>query len=226
MDNNDKNSQKIEKMFDKIAPNYDFLNNIISFYTHYFIKTKSIKLLDFEPDSEVLDLCCGSGDLGRIILKKYPKTTITGVDFSSKMLDIARAKNKTKSKNIKYLKMDAQKLEFSDNSFDFVVMGFGFRNVENKELCLKEIYRVLKKDGVFLHLDFGQKNTISKIYDKIILFLINFFKNKEAYLYLINSKNNFLNPKSLIEKFKQEGFKLVLIKHFLFKNISVQVLKK
>lgn len=222
MDKIGKNSQKIEKMFDKIAPNYDFLNNIISFYTHFYIKTKSISLLKFKPDSKVLDLCCGSGDLGRIILKKYPKTIITGVDFSSKMLDIARVKNK----NIEYLKMDAKKLDFSDNFFDFVVMGFGFRNVEDKELCLREIYKVLKKDGVFLHLDFGRKNTISKIYDKIILFLINFFKNKEAYLYLINSKNNFLNPESLIEKFKKEGFKPVLIKYFLFKNISVQILKK
>lgn len=222
MENIDKNPVKIQQMFNNIAPFYDFLNNIISFYTHLLIKTKSIETLKIKPYSHVLDLCCGSGDMGNTIFKKYKCINIFGVDFSDKMLEIAKKKNKS----IKYFKMDAVNLDFDDNYFDFVVMSFGLRNIEDKKACLKEIYRVLKPGGCFLQLDFGQKNLISKIYDKIILFLINFIKNKDSYLYLIKSKNAFDSPVDLIEQFKKAGFKFVKLKYFLFKNISAQVVEK
>lgn len=220
--NNFQKSEKIEKMFDEISSQYDFLNNIISFFTHYSIKKKSLDLLKLKPNSKILDLCCGSGDLGEILLKKYPNSKITGVDFSQKMLDIAKKRNK----KIEYFKMDAQNLDFQDNSFDCVVMGFGLRNIEDKELCLKEIYRILKPGGVFLQLDFGKKNLVCKIYNFIILFLINFLKNKKAYKYLINSKNKFDEPEELIKKFKKTGFKNPLVRYFCFKNISAQICAK
>jgi len=83
-------------------------------------------------------------------------------------------------------------LEFEDNSFDYIVMGFGLRNIPNKNAALAEVYRVLKPCGKFLHLDFGQKTIFSKIFNKAVLFAASIFtKEKDAYTYLINSKNNF-----------------------------------
>ncbi len=220
--NVDKTPLKIEKMFDKIACNYDFMNNIISFFSHYSIKSKALDYLNIKNNSKVLDLCAGSGDMGRIVLKKSPKSKVAGVDFSSKMIEIAQNKNK----NIEYFIEDATNLSFENESFDYVICAFGLRNIQDRKRCLSEIYRVLKPQGKFLHLDFGEKNFISKIYDFILNFIIQFLKNKEAYYYLIESKNEFPCPIELAEEFELAGFKKEVVKYFFFKNISFQIVKK
>lgn len=213
----------IKKMFDKIAPSYDFLNNIISFFTHYQVKKTAIKALKIKPNSKVLDLCCGTGDLSRIAKQQEPSCEIIGADFSQKMIDIAVKK----SSNIKFITQDATNLEFDDNSFDYVITSFGLRNIQNRQLALKEIYRVQKKDGYFMHLDFGNKNFINKIYDAIIkIFTKAFFKDKDAYLYLLESKNEFPQPKLLAEEFQNTGFKIKAIKYCCFNMISFQICHK
>ena len=116
-------SNNIKSLFNKISQKYDFMNNIISFGMHKNVKLTSIKALKIEPNSKVLDLCCGSGDLGRIIKKIQPSCDVIGVDFSPKMLEIARLKNP----NITYWEIDATDLPFEKNSFDYIVMGFGLQ---------------------------------------------------------------------------------------------------
>lgn len=218
-----KNEEEILNMFDKIAAKYDFLNNIISFYTHIFVKKAAIKALNIKSGSKILDLCSGSGDLGRIIKDNVSNVTVFGADYSVKMLDIAKKKNP----DIEYFNMNATALEFEDNSFDYIVMGFGLRNIPNKNAALAEVYRVLKPCGKFLHLDFGQKTIFSKIFDKVVLFAASIFtKEKDAYTYLINSKNNFLEPEELVKTFEEQGFICEKIRYLLFGIISFQVLKK
>lgn len=218
-----KNEEEILNMFDKIAAKYDFLNNIISFYTHIFVKKAAIKALNIKRGSKILDLCSGSGDLGRIIKDNVSNVTVFGADYSVKMLDIAKKKNP----DIEYFNMNATALEFEDNSFDYVVMGFGLRNIPNKNAALAEVCRVLKPCGKFLHLDFGQKTIFSKIFNKAVLFAASIFtKEKDAYTYLINSKNNFLEPEELVKTFEEQGFICEKIRYLLFGIISFQVLKK
>ncbi len=218
-----KNEEEILNMFDKIAAKYDFLNNIISFYTHIFVKKAAIKALNIKRGSKILDLCSGSGDLGRIIKDNVSNVTVFGADYSVKMLDIAKKKNP----DIEYFNMNATALDFEDNFFDYIVMGFGLRNIPNKNAALAEVYRVLKPCGKFLHLDFGQKTIFSKIFDKMVIFAVNFFTNeKDAYTYLINSKNNFLEPEELVKIFEEQGFICEKIRYLLFGIISFQVLKK
>lgn len=212
-----------QDMFDKIAVEYDFLNNLISFFTHKIIKKNALCALKIKKDARILDLCSGSGDLGRILKDKYPESEVIGADFSFEMLKIARKNNR----DIPYFKFDACNLKFKSGIFDCVVMGFGFRNIKDKTSAIKEIHRVLKPDGLFLHLDFGCKNFISKIYDKCILIVSRFFaKNKEAYFYLIKSKNEFLEPDEIIQIFENSGFRKVIKKELLFGIISYQVLRK
>jgi len=213
----------MEKMFDEIARDYDFLNNIISFFTHKIIKKSAIKSLGIRKNSNVLDLCSGSGDLGRMAKNIEPSCNVTGVDISDGMLKIARERNK----DITYYKQNAETLDFPADKFDYVLMGFGFRNVENKNAAISEIKRVLKHNGYFLHLDFGYKNIFSKIYDIILFCLIKtFFKNKNPYYYLLKSKQNFLTPDEVVELFQTSGFKTVKHKNPVFGIISWQVFIK
>ena len=218
-----KEPDSIKKMFNKIAAHYDLLNNIISCFTHYQVKKIAVKNLKITPNSKVLDLCCGTGDLGKIAKKLTPSCEVIGVDFSKNMTDLAAKK----SPNIKFMEQDATNLNFDDNSFDYVLMGFGLRNIKDRQAALKEIHRVLKKDGVFLHLDFGNKNFLNKIYDLIITFFAKmFFKNTESYLYLLKSKNEFPPPNILAEEFKNAGFNVKTIKYCCFNLISFQICLK
>lgn len=218
-----KSNLEIRNMFEKISKKYDFMNNIISFGLNEFVKTQAIKALNIKPNSKVLDLCCGSGDLGKIIKKLQPSCDVIGVDFSQNMIELASKKNP----NITYRQMDVTSLAFEKNSFDYIVMGFGLRNIPQKNKALEEIYRTLKTEGQFLHIDFGKHNIYSKIYDSIILFLVKFFtKNTKPYKYLILSKRNFLEPEELIELFKFNKLTYIKHKNILFDVISFQILKK
>lgn len=219
----DKTPASIHTMFNMIADKYDFINDIMSFKSHTYVKSSCIKNLNINPHDNVLDLCCGTGDLSGLVKKFYPEALVSGIDFSEKMLEIA----KDKYPNIKYFQADATNLPCEDNSFDIVMVGFGLRNIQNAEKAVEEIYRVLKPKGKFLHLDFGKKNVITKIYDKITPLLISrFTENKSAYSYLIKSRQNFPTPVELIKDFESKNFKLEKRKDYCFGVISSQIMVK
>lgn len=217
----DKDSTQI--MFNEIADKYDMVNNVMSFATHLRIKTSCIKSLEIKPHDNVLDLCCGTGDLAGIAKRLQPEACITGMDFSEKMLDIAGKK----FPDINFLQGDARYLPYEDNSFDVVIMGFGLRNIYNAERAVEEVYRILKPNGKFLHLDFGEKNVISKIYDKITPRIVSCLTdNTEAYSYLVRSRQLFLTPSDLIKDFESKGFKFHKREDYLCNIISSQIMLK
>lgn len=221
----DKSPEKIHIMFNTVSRKYDLMNNIMSFGTHHYVKYRSIKSLNIKPHDNVIDLCCGTGDLARIIKRIQPDACVTGIDFSEEMLRIA--KNKNARGKIRYLQGDVTNLPYEDNSFDIVTMGFGLRNIANAEKAVEEAYRILRPNGSFLHLDFGRKNFLSKIYDKITPILAEMFtENGVSYEYLIKSKENFPPPEDLIKDFESKGFKLKKRKDFLLGVISAQIMNK
>jgi len=221
--NLDKNPLKITNLFNDIASCYDMVNDIISFKTHYFIKIFAVKLLEIKANSNILDVCCGTGDFVQIISKTYPNCEIKGLDISSEMLKIAKIKNPNK----KFILSDCTKTSFQNNEFDYITMGFGLRNIKDRKNAVDEIYRILKPEGKFLHLDFGEHNFFSYIFNfTTSLFIKLFIKHKEHYKYLIASKNAFLKPDELINELKNSGFKKCFKKYFLFKTICVIVAQK
>ena len=223
--NYSKDPQTIQTMFNLIAGKYDMINNVMSFKTQNYIKYKSIKNLNIKPHNNVIDLCCGTGDLAIFVKEIQPEANVVGIDFSEKMLEIAN--NKNSSNKIQYLQGDVTNLPYADDTFDFVVMGFGLTNILNAEKAVDEAYRILKPGGCFMHLDFGTHNFLSKIYDIITPISIRFFtENAAAYSYLIESKKQFPEPNDLIKDFKNKGFKLKGKTDYLFGVISTQTLVK
>ncbi len=219
----DKSPEKIQTMFNMISEKYDYINNLMSFGMHKLIKKICIRQLNIKPHEKVADLCCGTGDLSFYIKQFCPDAIVTGVDFSHKMLEIA----KNKYSDIEFIQADVNTLPFKDSSFDYVVMGFGLRNINTPEKAVEEVYRILKPNGKFLHLDFGEKNLLNKLFDKTVLSLIDLFtNNKFAYKYLIESKKAFLSPSDLIKDFEKKGFKFYKRKDFLLKTISCQIMQK
>lgn len=221
----DKTPETIHIMFNMLAPKYDFINNIMSFGTHNYIKYNCIKNSGVKAGDNVIDLCCGTGDMAGFIKKIEPQANVTGIDFSEKMLQ--KAKIKYKGKNIKFFQGDVTNLPYPDNYFDVITIAFGLRNILNAEKAVEEAYRILKPGGTFVHLDFGNKNFLSKLYDKTTPLLIKLFtENINPYKYLIESKRQFCEPVDLIKDFESKGFKLKKREDYLFSVISSQTMTK
>lgn len=207
-------------MFNKIAKVYDFNNNVMSLGQHIRIKKQSVKFLNAH-NVKVLDLCTGTGDIAGFIDKSCK---VIGVDFSDKMLEIARKKYPW----INFIEGDCTNLPFEDNYFDVVTISFGLRNIENYDNALDEIYRVLKPNGLFMHLDFGKKNILGDIlFDIIVPHLVKiFYKDNLPYEYLVKSKQMFFNENALIELFAQHNLKIKEKHSMLFGGASCQICYK
>ncbi|MCR5002735.1 MAG: bifunctional demethylmenaquinone methyltransferase/2-methoxy-6-polyprenyl-1,4-benzoquinol methylase UbiE [Bacteroidales bacterium] len=143
--------EKIQEMFDVIAPDYDRLNHIMSLGIDKTWRNRAIKHI---PGGKVLDIACGTGDFSIAIAKKTT-ATVTGFDLSAGMLKIMDEKVKAEGLDgrIETLQGDCEKMPFQDNSFDCVTIGFGIRNFEHREEALKEILRVLRPGGKLIILE-------------------------------------------------------------------------
>ena len=139
-------AEKVHELFATIARRYDLLNDIMSAGLHRRWKQRLVELAG-EP-CDVLDLCCGTGDIALRF-----RGRVVGVDFTEEMLRVAMARRKS---GVSWVRADALRLPFGDESFDVVSVGYGLRNLADIEQGLREILRVLRPGGKFLSLDFGK----------------------------------------------------------------------
>ena len=199
--------ENINKIFKSVANNYDLMNDLMSFGLHRNWKKKIVDLIELKSKKKniILDLGCGTGDIFNEIMKKPSfHNNYLGclVDPNIEMMNYGL--KKLKSKNLVWLASYGEKLPFKNNTFDLVTMSFSLRNVENLNITLNEISRVLKKNGQFLCLEFGKVdnlaiNTIYKIYSDNFIPMIGkkIAGNKEAYEYLIESIKKFPSQKEI-----------------------------
>ena len=184
-------------VFDSVANKYDIMNDIMSGGVHRIWKHITVEISRVKPGQKVLDVAGGTGDLAAKFAKRVgPSGHVVLSDINQSMLDIGRDRliDKGLVKNISYVLADAQMLPFQDDSFDIVSIGFGLRNVTDKDRALISMRRVLRPGGKLLILEFSKpySDLISKLYDeysfKIIPKLGKLFANDEgSYKYLAES---------------------------------------
>ena len=209
-------------MFDDISPHYDFLNHFLSFGIDIHWRKKFIQKLDIHDGDTVLDVACGTGDVGFEILKKH-SVSITGIDLSSKMIELAQVKARQKKlDNITFIEGDAENLPLDDNSVDCLTISYGFRNISNYEQALEEFLRVLKPGGKLGILEFSKPKSkfigiIFKLYFHHILPRIaSFFSRSDAYRYLPESVDFFPSRHDICRKIIYSGFKRAEIHDLTF----------
>jgi len=139
-------AEKVHELFATIARRYDLLNDIMSVGLHRCWKRRLVQLAGQPRD--VLDLCCGTGDIALMF-----QARVVGADFTEEMLRVARTRRQSE---VVWIRADALRLPFADASFDVVSVGYGLRNLADIKRGLREILRVLRPDGKFLSLDFGK----------------------------------------------------------------------
>jgi demethylmenaquinone methyltransferase / 2-methoxy-6-polyprenyl-1,4-benzoquinol methylase len=207
--------ERVEDMFDSIAPRYDLLNRVLSGGIDRSWRKKAIdQLVPLQP-KYILDIATGTADLAIEAMRLHPEK-ITGVDISNKMLEIGREKLIAKHLNHKIVleQGDSEHLNFADNSFDAITVAFGVRNFENLETGLKEMLRVLKPGGMVVILEFSQPTNfpvkqVYHFYSKYILPTIGQLLSKErsAYEYLPESVKAFPYGLNFLEVLEKSGYR-------------------
>lgn len=230
--------EKIVQMFNEIAPSYDKANRILSFGIDITWRKRAcnyvLKNYD-KTDLNIIDVACGTADMINIWQQEALKldkkiSKIIGIDPSEGMLEIA----KEKYKKVTFIKAFAQDLPLENESADIMSISYGLRNVVERKKALKEFFRVLKKDGLLLILEFSKQEKkgflsfFRDFYLKNILPILGGFlsKNKSAYEYLPNSIDHFLSEQELAKELQEIGFKIVKINNFSFGISSMFVAKK
>lgn len=215
-------SRKVREMFTQIAPSYDRLNHLLSLQLDRVWRmrvARQLRLILQRPDANVLDLCCGTGDL-TFALARAGKARVTGADFSHAMLVRAKAKSTSGSGGVErgaiadFFEADALRLPFSEASFDAVTTAFGFRNLANYEDGLREILRVLKPGGTLAILEFtepgaGVLGNLYRWYFRNVLPRIGglISGNRSAYTYLPASVSRFFRPSELATTMEKCGYR-------------------
>jgi demethylmenaquinone methyltransferase/2-methoxy-6-polyprenyl-1,4-benzoquinol methylase len=230
----------VKDLFNNLAKNYDLLNNLITFGRHKFVKKQAINNLKLQlekssPNAEIyniLDVCCGTGDISILLSEKFGQSSkITAVDFSENMLQLFKEKTKN-YKNISCLQADAMNLPFNDETFDAVFISFGLRNLENYKEGISELKRVTKKNGFMVNLDTGKPKGICGFFGKLFFSFVvptlgKIFHGKaEPYKYLGNSREDFPSQQELVKMLEDAGFSPVKNYDFMFGMISQQIAKK
>ncbi|KMY50609.1 demethylmenaquinone methyltransferase [Peribacillus loiseleuriae] len=205
--------QKVHHVFEKIYGNYDKMNSVISFKQHIKWRKATMDYMNVKPGTKALDVCCGTADWTIALAEKTgSEGEVTGLDFSKNMLKIGEEKVKN-IKQITLLHGNAMELPFEENTFDYVTIGFGLRNVPDYMQVLREMYRVLKPGGMAVCLEtshptmFGFKQGFN-FYFRFIMPLFGklFAKSFKEYSWLQDSARDFPGMKELESMFSQAGF--------------------
>ena len=195
----------VEGVFDQVYNKYDLMNDFMSLGVHRFWKKSLINMMNPSLSKNLIDVACGTGDIGKLYLDNTDRNNkITCVDPSKGM--VSQGKQKLSNyKNINWVISSAEKLPFKDNEFDFYTISFGLRNTKNLNKALSEAYRVLKPGGRYLCLEFSKiQNSnldfIYKNYSKLIPIVGQFIVGEKApYEVLVQSIEQFINQEELIQ---------------------------
>ena len=203
----------VENVFNQVYDKYDLMNDFMSMGVHRYWKKSLINMMNPRVNRKLIDVACGTGDVGKLFLDSTNKEAeITCIDPNKEMIEQGKQKLPN-YKNVKWVISPAEKLPITDNSFDYYTISFGLRNTKNLNKALSEAYRVLKPGGRYLCLEFSKiQNSnldfVYKNYSKLIPIIGQFVVGeKEPYDYLIKSIEQFINQEELIELMEKNNFR-------------------
>ncbi len=212
-------TSRVNKVFSSVTNDYDLMNDIMSFGIHRLWKRFAVNISGIRKDSCILDLAGGTGDITKLVYEKLGKNGhVTLCDINENMLNHGRENliNTGIIKGVNYVRANAENLPFRDNSFDFIIIAFGLRNITNKNAALESMRKKLKYGSQLIILEFS-KVTISlldRFYQKYSSkFIPKLGKavagNEKSYRYLVESIHMHPNQEKLSEMMEDAGFKNV-----------------
>ena len=211
----------VNSVFSDVHKKYDLMNDIMSLGIHRAWKEKFINWMNPQPETKLIDVASGTGDIAKLFLGKTKNSgKITCVEPNKLMLNQGKKKLKN-YENIEWINAPAEKIPTKDNTFDYYSISYGIRNVSDINTVLKEAFRVLKPGGRFMCLEFSKidnelLNYLYQQYSKTIPLIGKFVVGSDKpYKYLIKSIEKFYNQEQLVELILKNGFSNVE-----FRNVS------
>lgn len=218
----------VRGVFDRVAKNYDIMNDLMSGGVHRLWKDAVAARLNPQPGEVIIDCAGGTGDMARRFAKMArkaqerrggPDATINVVDYNAEM--IMAGIERGGEPEITWTVGDAQRLPLPDAYADAYVISFGIRNVTDIDAALREARRVLKPGGRFLCLEFSRPVTepLAKAYDAYSFKVIPqvgewVAKDRDAYQYLVESIRRFPDQRTFANMIEAAGFKRVTFTNF------------
>jgi demethylmenaquinone methyltransferase / 2-methoxy-6-polyprenyl-1,4-benzoquinol methylase len=196
---------QVRAMFDRIAGVYDRMNSVMTAGMHHRWRQRAADLARVGPGSRALDVATGTGDLAIELARRG--ASVTGVDFASAMLEVARAK----APGIGFELGDALALPYEDARFDAVTVGFGARNFADLDRGLREMARVARPGGrvVVLEITAPRQAPLSWFFkgwfDRAVPALGRLAADRAAYTYLPSSVRRFPGPEELAARMDAAG---------------------
>lgn len=158
--------KQVERMFDSIAPAYDFMNTAMTLGLHRRWRDTALDaaaeaLAENRITPErILDVATGTGDVAFELHRRWPKASITGADLSEGMLDVARRKADALPLHDKAMLTfetgDCLALRFKDDTFDLITVAYGVRNFEHLLQGYREMERVLRPGGILCVIELSE----------------------------------------------------------------------
>ena len=204
----------VRRSFASIAQSYDLLNILLSFGLDAWWRHEAIKALGLSGQGLVLDACAGTMRLGRGILRRWPGAQVVALDFSPVMME--RGSKGIRGTALTPLCGDTELLPFRAGTFDCAIVGFGIRNLVSPRKGIEELFRVLKKGGRAVILEFGRP-TFPVFKDLYQWYLSRFIPwagglisgHKEVYHYLHDSIMAFSEEHDVMAAMQAAGFSAV-----------------
>ena len=188
--------KRVAEVFSSVARRYDVMNDLMSMGVHRLWKRFVIDLAGVRAGERVLDVAGGTGDLTREFAKQVgPRGQVVLSDINAAMLGEGRRRLIDQGVvGLPVVQANAEMLPFADRSFDCVTIGFGLRNVTDKDAALRSMRRVLKPGGRLLVLEFSKPLNagLSKLYDQYSFKLLPLMgrlvaRDEASYRYLAES---------------------------------------
>ncbi len=210
----------VNGVFGRVANRYDLMNDLMSAGVHRLWKNDLINWLapSKTAPQALLDVAGGTGDIaGRFLEASGPLSSATICDISAEMLEAGRAKlGGRHAGRLNFVQGNAEALPFPDRTFDVYTIAFGIRNVTHIEAALAEAFRVMKRGGRFLCLEFSEVRTpiLDRIYEAYSFNVIPRIGEAvagdgEAYRYLVESIRKFPDQDSFAAMIRAAGFERV-----------------
>jgi demethylmenaquinone methyltransferase / 2-methoxy-6-polyprenyl-1,4-benzoquinol methylase len=203
---------QVRAMFDRVARVYDVMNSVMSAGMHHHWRERAADLARLPPGGRALDVGCGTGDLAIELKRRVgPEGEVFGLDFSERMLEIAR----DKAPDVRFEAGNALELPYPDGDFDAVTVGFGARNFADLGRGLSEMARVTRPGGrlVVLEITTPQRPPLSWFFriwfDRIVPALGHLAGDPDAYAYLPSSVRRFPEPRELAAELAAAGLEEV-----------------
>jgi demethylmenaquinone methyltransferase/2-methoxy-6-polyprenyl-1,4-benzoquinol methylase len=225
-------SRWVRSMFGRVAHRYDLANHLLSANIDKSWRNRTVALVrDIlrRPDSRVMDLACGTGDL-LVALEREAGRRLIGSDFCRPMLAGAQSKLRRLGLNSTLVEADALALPLPDASLDLITIAFGFRNLANYRAGLIEMRRVLRPGGALAILEFTQPPNqafaaLYNWYSRRVLPLLGgaISGAPEAYKYLPESVRKFPEAPELATMIEEAGYASVKWEYLTFGIVALHV---